>query len=65
MLSAIAAPIAGTLFGKGAGNGGECSQQSLVGYPDRGESAKIDARRATRAQGVFTCRVCLALDPLE
>ena len=57
------------IFGKGAGarggDGGERGQQSLIGYPDRGERAKIDARRASRARrtrGVFTCRVCRALD---
>ena len=29
--------------------GGECGEQSLIGYPDRGERANIDARRASRA----------------
>ena len=57
------------IFGKGAGakggNGGERGQQSLIGHPDRRERAKIDARRASRARrtwGVFTYRVCRALD---
>ena len=48
------------IFGKGAGtrgsDGGERDQQSLIGCPDRGERAKIDA------QGVFTCHVCRTLD---
>ena len=38
------------IFGKGAGarggDGGERGQQSLIGYPDRRERAKVDARRA-------------------
>ena len=57
------------IFGNGAGarggDGGERGQQSLIGYPDRGERAKIDARRASRVRrtrGVFTCRVRRALD---
>ena len=57
------------IFGKGAGarggDGGEHGQQSLIGYPDCGERAKIDACRASRARqtrGVFTCRVCCAFD---
>ena len=56
------------IFGKGAGarggDGGERSQQSLIGYPDRGEHAKIDACRASsvrRMRGVSTCRVRRAL----
>ena len=57
------------IFGKDAGtrgsDGGERDQQSLIGYLDRGERAKIDAHRASRARrtwGVFTCRVCRTLD---
>ena len=60
------------IFGKGAGarggDGGERGQQSLIGYSDRRERAKIDARRASRARrtrGVFTCRVLDARRALQ
>ena len=48
--------------GARGGDGGERGKQLLIGYPDRGERAKIDAPHVSRARGVFTCRVRRALD---
>ena len=53
------------IFGKGAGtrgsDGGERDQQSLTGCPDRGERAKIDARRARDARRALQCDLTTVL----
>ena len=53
------------IFGKGAGarggDGGERGQQSLIGYPDRGEHAKIDVRSALEARRALQCDLATVL----
>ena len=49
--------------GTRGGDGGERGQQSLIGYPDRGERAKINARRALDARRSLQCD--LATVPLS